>query len=62
MNEQPHDYDAELAQLLELTRQHCQGLPLPVAAPIEDDLNLMPTLTWVVETSDEHRGVRNAHS
>lgn len=62
MNEKPRDYDAELAQLLESTRQNLQGLPLLVNVPIEDDLSLMPTLTWVVESSDEHRSVRNANS
>lgn len=62
MNEQPRDYDEELTRLLETTRQHCQGLPLPIAQPIQDDVSLTPTLTWVVESSNEHKSIENAHS
>jgi hypothetical protein len=62
VNKQSRDYDEELAQLLASTRQYCQGLPLPIAPPVQDDISLVPTLTWVVESSDEHRSIRNAHS
>lgn len=62
MNEQPHDYDEEIARLLESTRQHCQGLPLPIAMPIQDDASLAPSLRWIVESYDEPRSIRNAHS
>jgi hypothetical protein len=62
MSKQPRDYDAELSLLLEVTRQHCQGLPLPIGSPVQDDTSLTPTLTWVVENSGEHKSTRNANS
>jgi hypothetical protein len=62
MNEKPLDYDEELTLLLEITRQLCQGFPFPSAPPIKDDISLTPTLTWVVESSDEHKSMKNAHS
>lgn len=62
MNEQPRDYDHELARLLETTRQHGQGLPFPIAQPIQDYVSHSPTLTWVVESSGESKSAENAHS
>lgn len=62
MNKQPRDYDQELAQLLDITRQHCKGLLFPIAQPIQDDAIVTPMLTWVVEGSGEKRSAKNANS
>lgn len=62
MNNEPRDYDQELARLLDITRQHCKGLPFPITHPIQDDVILTPTLTWVVESSGENKRDENADS
>lgn len=62
MSKQPRDYDSELAKLLEIAKQHCQGLPLPIGSPVQDNSSFAPTLTWVVESSGEHKSTRNANS
>lgn len=62
MANQPRNYDEELSQLIEKTRQHCQGLSIPVVPPVQDDTSHTPTLTWVADSSGEHKGMRNANS
>ncbi len=62
MNKRPRDYDQELSRLLDMTMQHCKGLPFPIAQPIQDELILTPMLTWVVESSGENKSAKNADS
>lgn len=62
MNKQPRDYDQELSRLIDITRQHCKGIPFPITQPIQDDVIITPTLTWVVGSSGENKSAKNADS